>query len=742
MASFFNRIYKKNKLPQGSKLSQLDLFIRGSFLGLLFLSLSFMAIGAIYFRSGYPLFLQLPAYLIAGFLAFYIFRWIGSALHLLVKGIPTVAISLVLATVFTYYLAEYMHFGWSSAVLTESMTIAISALVLLTGSLMNLIKGNKNKVLYSIFSVIALAGIAAPVYFLIDEGSNPYPIDFEPTEVTTLAEMGIPNPAEAGSYTFDYFTYGSGSDQKRPEYGEGVKVKTASVDASLIIPEWKGKKKKWREKYWGFGATEFPINGRTWLPKKEGKLPLILIVHGNHSMEHYSDPGYAYLGELLASKGFITVSVDENFINGTWSGDFGGKEMPARAWLLLKHLSQWREWNNDVNSEFYQKVDLDNIILMGHSRGGEAVSIAAAYNKLAYFPDDANVEFDFNFGIQGVVTIAPTDARYFRRVELENINYFSIQGAYDSDEASFFGLRQYQRISNTDSVDRIKAGVYVHQANHGQFNSIWGRNDFGGTSGWFLNTAPLLQGEEQRLVAKTYLAAFTDYVFNKKTEYLPLLKNAAVATDWLPNVVYVNNFESSKDQILVDYEEDIDLLTTKSKNISISSKNLDVWYEQELLHRDKSTQGKNAVIIGWDNDSTKSDKSYRFNFNEALNLDSTSTLLFSIARAEDSKIKLEENEDLNFTIRLISNDSTSISTPLYDYKKLAPKIRVKYMKIGKMNSRLGSDWELAMETFEIPFNAFSTDPSFACTAIELVFDKSPKGVIAVDKMGVRNGLED
>jgi hypothetical protein len=737
MASIFNRINKKNKLPQGNKLSQLDLFIRGSFFGLLLLSLSFMAIGAIYFRSGYPLFLQLPAYLIAGILAFYIFRWIGSALHLLVKGIPTVAISLVLATVFTYYLADYMRFSWSSAVLTESMTIAISALVLFAGSLMNLIKGNKNKILYTLFTFIALAGIAVPIYFLVDEGSNPYPIDFKPTEVTTLSEMGIANPAEAGSYAFDNFTYGSGTDQKRPEYGEGVKIKTTSVDASLIIPEWKGKKKKWREKYWGFGATEFPINGRTWLPKKEGKLPLVLIVHGNHSMEHYSDPGYAYLGELLASKGFITVSVDENFINGTWSGDFGGKEMPARAWLLLKHLSQWRDWNNDVNSEFYQKIDLDNIILMGHSRGGEAVSIAAAYNKLAYFPDDANVAFDFNFGIQGVVTIAPTDARYFRRVELENINYFSIQGAYDSDEASFFGLRQYQRISNTDSIDRIKAGVYVHQANHGQFNSIWGRNDFGGTSGWFLNTAPLLQGEEQRLVAKTYLAAFTEYVFDKKHDYLPLLKNAAVAADWLPNVVYVNNFESSKDQILVDYEEDIDIETTKSENISISSQNLDVWYEQELLHRDKSTQGKNAVIIGWDNDSTKSEKSYRFNFREALNLDSASTLLFSMARAEDAKIKLEGNEDLNFTIRLISNDSTNVSTQLYDYKKLAPKIRVKYMKIGKMNTRLGSDWELAIETFEIPFNAFSTDPSFACTAIELVFDQSPKGVIAVDKMGIR-----
>jgi hypothetical protein len=655
MASFLNGINKKNKLPRGGKLNQLDLFIKGSFFGLLTLSLSFLAIGAIFFRSGYSLWLQIPLYLLVGLLAFYIFRWASTALHLLVRAIPTVAVSLILATVFTFYLADYMRFGWPSTILTESILIAISALILFTGSLMNLIKGNRNKLLYGFLMLTGLVGIAAPIYFLIDEGKNPYPIDFTPTEVTTLSEMNIENPSEAGEYAFDYFTYGSGSDQKRPEYSADVKIKTATVNGTLIIPEWKGKKKKWREKYWGFGPQDFPINGRTWVPKKEGKSPLILIVHGNHSMEHYSDPGYGYLGELLASKGYITVSVDENFINGTWSGDFSGKEMPARAWLLLKHLSQWRDWNNDTNSDFYQKVDLDNVILMGHSRGGEAVSIAAAYNKLAYFPDDANLKFDFNFGIQGIVTIAPTDARYFRRIELENINYFSIQGAYDADEASFFGLRQYQRITNTNSTVRIKAGLYVHQANHGQFNSIWGRNDFGGTSGWFLNTAPLLQGEDQRLVAKTYIGAFTDIIFKQKMEYLPLLKNAATASDWLPQVVYINNFETSTDSVLVNYEEDIDLQSTNSENIQISSQNLDVWYEQELQHRDKSSQGKNGVIIGWNNDSTKTEKSYSLNFNDPIRLDSTSTLLLSIGRTEDSKIKLKGNEDLNFTIRLVVN---------------------------------------------------------------------------------------
>ena len=55
-------------------------------------------------------------------------------------------------------------------------------------------------------------------------------------------------------------------------------------------------------------------------------------------------PGYGYLGELFASRGFITVSVDENFLNGSWVGGLE-KENDARGWMLLQHLKVWRRWN-------------------------------------------------------------------------------------------------------------------------------------------------------------------------------------------------------------------------------------------------------------------------------------------------------------------------------------------------------------------------------------------------------------
>jgi ATP-dependent Lon protease len=60
-----------------------------------------------------------------------------------------------------------------------------------------------------------------------------------------------------------------------------------------------------------------PLNGRVWYPDGPGPFPLVLIVHGNHNMKDFSDPGYGYLGELLASRGYIFASIDENFIDTT-----------------------------------------------------------------------------------------------------------------------------------------------------------------------------------------------------------------------------------------------------------------------------------------------------------------------------------------------------------------------------------------------------------------------------------------
>ena len=136
-------------------------------------------------------------------------------------------------------------------------------------------------------------------------------------------------------------------------------------------------------------------------------------------------------GELLASRGYIVASVDENFLNGNIRG-----ENDARGWMLLKHLQAWKGFNDSTGSPLQGKVDMHNIALMGHSRGGEAVTVAGAFNRLAYYPDDATVKFDFNFDIKSLVAIAPVDGQYRpadKPTPVTNYNYFLIHGSHDGD---------------------------------------------------------------------------------------------------------------------------------------------------------------------------------------------------------------------------------------------------------------------------------------------------------------------
>ena len=172
-------------------------------------------------------------------------------------------------------------------------------------------------------------------------------------EIPAIAEHMDPvtdeNPANSGNYDYNFFTYGSGSDLHRADFSATVNQITPTVDASDFITKWDKK----RESFWGFDPSQLPINGRVWLPEGEGPFPLILMVHGNHTMEYLSTSGYDYLGELLASRGFITISVDEDFIN--YSSTYGSpnRNYELRTWMLLQHLVHLQTMNESADHHLY-----------------------------------------------------------------------------------------------------------------------------------------------------------------------------------------------------------------------------------------------------------------------------------------------------------------------------------------------------------------------------------------------------
>jgi dienelactone hydrolase len=666
--------------------------------------------------------------------------------------------------------AEAVDFGWPDTLFYPGLLVFVWTQAVLAGALWVIVTGGlkqaaRRKQVVVLALLLGALGInATSIIWLADAGPPPEPVAAASATAPPVAPLES-NPSEPGTYAVRTLFYGSGTDIQRPEYGADVDLRTASVDGSLILPEWKGFTADVRAWYWGFGIENLPINGRVWMPEGDGPFPLVLIAHGNHGMHEYSDPGYAYLGELLASRGFITVSVDENFINGSWSGDFGGDEIPARAWLLLKHLEQWRQWNATEGSPFYRRVDMERIALVGHSRGGEAVPLAARFNTLPAFPDNTDLTFDFGFQIRSLVALAPTDYRYERRIALQDINYLTLQGSYDSDERSFFGIRQYQRIAFSDGFDGFKAGLYIHRANHGQFNSIWGATDTGPPSSWLLNTEPLIDGSAQRQVAKLYIAAFVEATLRGRSEYVPLFRNHRTAGAWLPETVFVHRYSDPSYRPVATYEEDLDVTTASLQGSTIQTRHLTEWSEQDLPFRGERTQQTHAVLLGWGKasdptDSTSSEQgataSSRAAYTIALpdtssliqQLDENAALVFSMARRlgdesdEDASSAPAGADSFDIQLELTDAAGATVTRALSQSAVIPPVLKTQFLKIGWLSrDRFGTPWEPVMQTYEVPLREFvEQNQGFDFSALRQIgftFDRGQQGHLALDDIGFR-----
>jgi hypothetical protein len=393
------------------------------------------------------------------------------------------------------------------------------------------------------------------------------------------------DPSLPGIFEVSKISYGSGKDKRRKEFAGKAVILTDSVDGSLFIDGWKGFSGKMRSRYFGFDPESLPLNGTVWYPEGSGPFPLVLIVHGNHLAQDFSDPGYEYLGELLASRGYIMASIDQNFLNSSYFDFFGRlkSENDARGWLLLEHLKLWKKWNSDSQNIFHGKVDIENISLIGHSRGGEAVAHAALFNKLPYYPDNAKARFDYNFNIRSIIAIAPVDGQYQPggiRTALKDVNYFVLHGSHDADVQSYMGMSQYERITFSDGFDGFKAGLYIFNANHGQFNTGWGRRDYGFPGINLVNLKQLIDGEDQRKIASIFISAFLEITLSGNKEYLELFRDYRTGREWLPETVYLNRFDQSDMQYICRFSEDMDITTTSLPGGFIESDNLTVWYEQ------------------------------------------------------------------------------------------------------------------------------------------------------------------
>jgi hypothetical protein len=231
-------------------------------------------------------------------------------------------------------------------------------------------------------------------------------------------------------------------------------------------------------------AATVQLRGSLYYPADRPKdSPVIVLVHGNHgSCDSGSAPnctafkrndrGYAYLGDNLATWGYTVVSLDQDQLIFYQDGNMG-KGMHQRRRMIAAALDALYaanqapvpvDANSDLGGQLVGKLDFSRIGLMGHSRGGDAVTSFIDYNRTRPAPGR-------RYDLRGVIALAPVD--YERRAPY-GVPFMSYVGYCDGDVSNLQGARFFERsqyIQPSDPFPRIQAMLLG--ANHNWFNSVW-----------------------------------------------------------------------------------------------------------------------------------------------------------------------------------------------------------------------------------------------------------------------------
>ncbi|MDE5965994.1 MAG: hypothetical protein K2G89_04100, partial [Lachnospiraceae bacterium] len=291
------------------------------------------------------------------------------------------------------------------------------------------------------------------------------------------------------------------------------------------------------------------------------------------------------------------------------------------------------------------------------------------------------------------------------------------------------GEKQYNNVHFSNASDTLycKSSVYIMGANHGQFNTRWGRYDgVSGTNG-FLNTANFLKPEEQQLIAKVYIRAFLDSTLLGGCDYTDLLKNNMSYIETLPKTVYITNYMDSDFVRYCSFDENADIVHGDMENAIISCQGMDTWKERRDVYG-ANKDGENYVLdCAWEADSEP-----RIEVSVSATDMSAGDITFRMADMR------EDNEDeitaLHYTVELYDAEGNVVTAenPQLVYPSLA-------VQLYKQDVILDSyEYKHQMQTVSLKADMFESDTEFDFTSVHkicVVFDGSRAGEIIMDDVG-------
>jgi hypothetical protein len=140
-----------------------------------------------------------------------------------------------------------------------------------------------------------------------------------------------------------------------------------------------------------------------------------------------------------------------------------------------------------------------------------------------------------------------------------------------------------------DDPGQLKAVAYLHQANHGQFNSLWGDRDRQLYNSLLLNRAPLLDQDAQQQAAKALITSFLHASLRDEAAYRAPFGNPATGNDRLPAGVVVTQLRGAASIVLEDFEG----------QAPGPVRGIDARIDALLLRDGEREQGNQALRLAW-----------------------------------------------------------------------------------------------------------------------------------------------
>jgi hypothetical protein len=290
-----------------------------------------------------------------------------------------------------------------------------------------------------------------------------------------------------------------------------------------------------------------------------GRRPLVLFLHGRH-WTCYAKRGFtnawpcpagsrplpSYLGfrqaqRLLASQGYVTASISANGINAQdWRDPDSGTR--ARSALIRMHLAHWAYWASAGRATApaiireVPPADLSRVLLVGHSRGGEAISRVAT-DSIDAPPNDDDYRGRVRWRIRGLVLISPTA---FGQNPAPDVPSVTLLSGCDGDVADLEGQLYVDATRGVSRGAALHSALYVIGANHNFANTEWTPGQSADRSAYddfafrhdrlcsARTGAGRLTPRQQQTVAATYVAAAAGLFIGGDDRIRPLLDGSGV----------------------------------------------------------------------------------------------------------------------------------------------------------------------------------------------------------------------